>query len=149
MHLSSLPYVHVTSEISITTDANSKAAKAWHHTVIQRQYISKITDTTYLISIAFYVKSPCVSSTHRQRVSLKKKKCKENHTGGLMVKNRLLTLLLPTVAKTRGSPSLLCQLNWTPNKGWPWSSCRYKARLEKKKPTNTLFLWNSAVTGNS
>lgn len=34
-----------------------------------------------------------------------------------------LTLLLPTVANTSGSPSLLCQLNWTPNKGWPWSSC--------------------------
>ena len=55
------------------------------------------------------------------------------HNGKYNIKSKLqgaritpssspLTLLLPTVANTRGSPSLLCQLNWTPNRGCPWSS---------------------------
>lgn len=46
------------------------------------------------------------------------------HQGRRRPPHDSLTLLLPTVANTSGSPSLLCQLNWTPNSGWPWSSCR-------------------------
>lgn len=53
------------------------------------------------------------------------KACSASPTAVQMMKwsSSSLTLLLPTVANTSGSPSLLCQLNWTPNSGWPWSSC--------------------------
>lgn len=50
--------------------------------------------------------------------------CAAAHSSGeKLLQEACLTLLLPTVANTSGSPSLLCQLNWTPNSGWPWSSC--------------------------
>lgn len=75
--------------------------------------------------------SPVDKACYRHCLILKERDSRKIKKVYVLEKTMLLTLLLPTVANTSGSPSLLCQLNCTPNSGWPWSSWQ-KERVKKE-----------------